>query len=309
MKEFTSLNDCHFSGSDETVIALGFFDGIHLAHQQVIRECISRARQRNGTSAVFTFQNHPTSVLSPDKAVRLLTPYPLKKMLMESLGVDVLIAVPFDNNIGSIPPARFIEEILAGVFKAKEVVVGYNFHFGLNRTGTVELFSKQIPRLFDRVTVISQQQHDHHTISSTYIRNKILHGDFDSAQKLLTRPFQLYGTVVRGQGRGRTIGFPTSNLETGEQLLPQKGVYSVSVRIANLSASPIPGIMNIGTIPTFTNQQHQTVEVHLLDFDEDLYGKNLIVDIRQFIRKEKKFSSAEELIKQIHEDISLVCRV
>jgi riboflavin kinase/FMN adenylyltransferase len=185
------------------------------------------------------------------------------------------------------------------------VVVGYDFRFGLNRKGTVDLLKKYIPTWFDQVTVIEQQSHQDLPISSTLIRDKVKQGDLATAHELLGRPYQLYGTVIQGQGRGRGIGFPTANLETSGQILPPNGVYGVQVREESLDAPPTLGVMNIGNVPTFNDQHNIHVEAHLLDYQNDLYGKRLIVDILKPIRGEQKFASPQELVQQIHQDIQV----
>jgi riboflavin kinase / FMN adenylyltransferase len=303
MKELNSLTECNFSESDNIVVALGFFDGLHLAHQRVISECVARAKALCGTAAVFTFQNHPTSILSPDCATQLLTPYPLKKMYMESLGVDCLIAIPFDIEISSLPPQNFIEEILVTRFHTKEIVVGYNFHFGANRDGTIESFQEQIPGIFDKVHIIKPQTFQNEVISSTLIRNTLLQGHLETAAQLLGHPYQLFGKIINGDGRGRSIGFPTANMETHGQIFPPNGVYGVQARIGALDKTAIQGVMNIGMVPTFLHEQRISVEVHLLDFHDDIYGQELIVDILLPIRNERKFASPQELVEQIKNDI------
>ncbi|MDX9753105.1 MAG: bifunctional riboflavin kinase/FAD synthetase [bacterium] len=305
MNVFTTLTDCHFTESDTCVVALGFFDGIHLAHRQVIQECATRAQARQGTSVVFTFQNHPTSLLSPHNAVRLLTPFPLKQKILQSLGIDALVAIPFDTAISSLPPMEFIETILTGLFKAKEIVVGYNFHFGRHREGTTTLLQSQIPHRFDRVTIIERLGFGKTPISSTLIRYKISQGDLQTAEQLLGRPYQITGKVIRGEGRGSQLGLPTANLDTKNQILPPNGVYGVMVRQGDLDAPAIPGVMNIGVVPTFHSIPKIQVEIHLLDFHGDLYDQILLADVVRFLRPEQKFASVDELVGQIHADIHM----
>ncbi|MBD3265216.1 bifunctional riboflavin kinase/FAD synthetase [bacterium] len=303
MIEITSLEDCHFTEGDETVVALGFFDGVHRAHRLVISTCLHKARVRNGKAVVFTFQNHPTSVLSPQSAIRLLTPYPLKTMHLQSLGIDVLLAPPFNDQIRHSQPEQFIQTFLVDVLRAKELVVGYDFRFGMNRAGTLNLLQNQVPHRFEAITVIDQQCYQGYSISSTNIRHFVQQGDMETANQLLGHPFQVYGQVTPGQGRGRTIGIPTANLATGQQILPPNGVYGVQARIDTLASQPIWGVMNIGHVPTFRDNQSIHIEVHLFDFAQDIYDRHLIVDVLHPIREERRFSSPQELIAQIHADI------
>lgn len=304
MKEWNALEDCYLPPSDEVVLALGVFDGVHLAHRRIIEECKHRAAKRNGHSVIFTFQNHPSSALRPEKAPPLLTPYPLKRLLLQQSSVDALIGIPFDLHLSHIKAKDFVEKILIEKLSAKEVVVGFNFCFGFMREGTPDLLRQYVPGHFDSVKVVDQQKFEGEAISSTLIRQKILNGELRQAQRLLDRPYQLAGTVVRGDGRGRKIGIPTANIDTSQQVLPPNGVYGVSVRIRDLDAPSYWGVMNIGNVPTFTDQKKRTTEVHLLNHEENLYDQYLIVDIHDKIRDERKFSGPSELVAQIYNDIT-----
>ncbi len=304
MIEITSLEACSFQDQDQVVVALGFFDGLHRAHQQIIKECITRAKARNGTSAVFTFRNHPSSVLTPDLSTRLLTPYLLKLQLLEEMGVDAVVGVLFDLPTCRLSADNFIDDILLTRMKAKEVVVGFNFAFGKDRQGNVEMLKACESDKFEHVTIVDQLLHDEQPISSTIIRSLLYRGQLDEVRDLLGRPYQLFGQVVPGDGRGKTIGFPTANINIGGQIAPPRGVYGVRVRQETLDAPSYWGVMNIGIVPTFENLENQRIEIHLLDFDENIYGKNLIIDVLQSIRGEQKFPNPHALIEQIHKDIA-----
>ena len=303
LKVISAIDDCSFDKSDNVVTALGFFDGLHLAHRRIVEECKRRARARNGLCVVFTFQNHPSSILTPDFSTHLLTPYPLKLKLLEAMEVDVVIGVPFDMTFSHTEAENFIDRILCEKLKTHEIVVGYDFHFGRERKGTAALLQSYVPSEFDEVTVIEQMRLENDTISSTNIRRSIQLGELDRAANLLGRPYQLYGQVTEGDGRGREIGFPTANLNTSGQILPPKGVYGVRFRKESINAHGEWGVMNVGTIPTFKEGEQLSVEIHLLDSNENLYGITAIVDILQFIRPEQKFPNPNALIAQIHSDI------
>jgi len=303
MKEITSLNACSFRDEDQVVAALGFFDGLHLAHRRIVEECIRRAKARRGVSLVFTFQNHPSGILTPGRAIRLLTPYPIKLQILEPIGVDVVVGVPFDLPISRTSARDFIDHVLCERLRAKEIVVGFNFFFGRNREGTVEQLQKLVPERFENVTVLEPLLHEDQPVSSTLIRQNILQGRLEEVSKLLLRPYQIAGYVVTGAGRGRTLGIPTANLDTGGQVLPPNGVYGVRVRKERIDAPPIWGVMNIGANPTFQTDSSPSVEVHLLDFDGDLYHQYLIVDVLRYLRAEQKFASPQELVAQIQRDV------
>ncbi|MBN2325733.1 MAG: bifunctional riboflavin kinase/FAD synthetase [Candidatus Omnitrophica bacterium] len=303
MLEYNSIEECSFRPDDQIVVALGFFDGIHLAHQRLIEECKKRAKARKGKSIVFTFQNHPSSVLTPDHPTPLLTPPGLKRRMLQSLGIDGVISAPFDESLCHTPAERFVRDVLQKRLCARELVVGFNFRFGHNREGTTDLLCDLVPSAFEAVTVIDQMFHDEIPISSSRIRQALSEGSLSDVESLLGHPYVIAGEVIRGDRRGRRIGVPTANLQSGEQILPPNGVYGVRVKVDHLDAPPRWGVMNIGNIPTFTDQTNRTIEVHLLDFEGDVYNRYLMIEIIQFIRKERKFGGPAELIAQIHADI------
>lgn len=303
MLEITSIEDCSFQRGGPTVVALGFFDGVHLAHQRLIEECKNRAKARHCLSVVFTFQNHPSSILQPEQPTPLLTPYPLKRQILESMQIDALCAVPFDESLCHTPAEEFIRDVLAKRLCAREVAAGFNFRFGYKRKGSPQMLKQYVPSLFDAVDVLEQQFQDEIPISSSRIREALAEGNLLETANLLGRSYAIAGLVVPGDGRGKTIGVPTANIQSEEQILPPNGVYGVRVRLESLNAAPLWGVMNIGQIPTFTDRARRTVEVHLLDYQGDLYGRYLIVEVMRFLRPERKFSGAPELIQQIQTDI------
>lgn len=303
MIEITSIDDISFPRGGPTVVALGFFDGVHCAHQRLIEECKTRAKAINGQSIVFTFQNHPSSILSPDRPTPLLTPYPLKRLLIEAMGIDVLCAVLFNETLCHTPAKHFIHEILEKRLHSRELVVGFNFRFGYRREGSAQLLSRYVPSIFDSVDIIEQQFSGDIPISSSRVREAITQGNLEETQELLGRPYAIAGSIVPGDGRGRTIGFPTANVQNSNQVLPPNGVYGVRARLGKIDAEPLYGVMNIGQIPTFTDGSRRTIEIHLLNFQNDLYGQYLIAEVLEFIRSERKFDNPQELVQQIHADI------
>lgn len=304
MIELTTIEKCPFQPSDGVVCALGFFDGVHRAHSRIIETCCEQANQRGGASVVFTFQNHPSEVLRPEAPAPLLMPYSLKKQWIETLKPDYLVAVPFTRELSQTSAETFIQQSLIHCFHAREIVVGFNFAFGRNREGKPEMLQQKSPAEFDRVTIVEPMSHNGETISSSRIRQSVQTGDLDHAADLLGHPVQIAGGVIKGDQRGRSIGFPTANIDYSNQLLPPNGVYGVRARKNSLNADPYWGVMNIGVVPTFKDQPKRTVEVHLLDFNEDLYGSGLIVDVLANIRVEQKFDGPQPLIDQIHRDIT-----
>ncbi|MFB3786479.1 MAG: bifunctional riboflavin kinase/FAD synthetase [bacterium] len=303
MIEILSLDACAFRPEDQVVVALGFFDGLHRAHQRLIAEARQRARARGGLLSVFTFQNHPSQVLNPGAPVPLLSPYPLKREWLKVLDVDAVVAVPFDWALCHTSAEAFIATVLRDRLRAREVVIGFNFRFGHKRRGSAETLKQRVPEIFEAVTVIEQQFHDDIPISSSAIRELILGGNLQEAEAMLGRPYPQAGRVIRGDGRGRSIGVPTANLAIENQALPPNGVYGVRVHIGGLGSQTGWGVMNIGTVPTFKNESTRHTEVHILNFDQDIYDQYLIAEIIHPLREERKFPGPAELIRQIHADI------
>lgn len=304
MIELTTLDACPFSPNDQVVCALGFFDGVHQAHRIILETCKRRARERGGLAVVFTFQNHPGEIVAPERSVPLLMPYPLKKRMIASLEMDGMVALPFTEAFSRIAPEQFVKDVLIECLHAREVVVGFDFHYGYKRSGSASNLQELVPDVFEHVTVVERQHQDSVEISSTRIREAVTSGRLDQAEAWLGHPYTLGGTVIRGDGRGHTIGIPTANLDYRKQLLPPNGVYGVRVYRDSFSAEPLPGVMNIGVLPTFRESGHRTVEIHLPDWQGDLYGTFLMADILFSIRGEMKFDGPASLVDQINRDIA-----
>lgn len=285
-----------------SVVTVGTFDGVHRGHQAVLQFLMARARERNGISTVLSFDPHPREVLRGE-LVPLLTTVEERAALMAELGIERLIVLPFTSALASMPARQFVEEILVRRIGLQAICVGYDHAFGRNREGNVALLQELGPRYGFEVDVIPPQVVEDQTVSSTLIRTVLMqHGDVRLASELLGRPYRLQATVVRGEGRGRTLGFPTANLQLTHprKVVPRNGVYAVRVWLPD-AEQPRGGMMNIGVRPTFAGDQ-RTLEVHVLDFEGDLYGRLLRVDFIERLRDEQRFPSVEALREQLFRD-------
>lgn len=287
---------------DNITVALGNFDGLHLGHQRLIGEAVSIARRSNGTAAVLTFYPHPLTVLKPEFAQPMLLDQESKRKMMASLNVDLLILLPFTLEFAKLSPEEFIKEVLVNELKIKGVVVGYNYSFGYRGRGTPDTLWNYAAEYDYTLSVIPPVKLGNQVVSSTLIRNTLAEGDVNGASKLLGyRPFT-EGTVVLGDRRGNTLGFPTANINCPPGLMvPAKGVYSVHV---DLEGETYLGVANVGTKPTFNgNNQQANIEVHLLDFCGDIYGEKIKVNYVRRLRDERKFTSVKDLVTQIQADV------
>jgi riboflavin kinase / FMN adenylyltransferase len=290
-----------------TIVALGNFDGVHQGHVKVIApvsELTSVAA--NAMATVVTFSPHPQEFFTGQRRT-LLTPIDEKIPLLQSIGIEQLVLLPFNRELANLSPEQFIETILVQCLQAERVSVGEDFRFGCQRSGSsVDL--QAIAATFGiKAEIVPLQTHDGQRISSSAIRQALEQGQVEQANRLLGRRYQLIGQVVQGQQLGRTIGFPTANLKLPpEKFLPRKGVYAVWVHVQgqpmfDRSTEPILGVMNLGDRPT-VNGTDQTIEVHLLDWSGDLYGHTLTVSLEKFLRPEQKFASLDALKDQIQAD-------
>ncbi len=282
------------------VLAIGDFDGVHLGHRKVIGQAVNTAREAGVASAIMTFDPHPREVLGQQKYECLLTPFPHKLQLLAGLDVDYLYVVSFDETFAAISPEQFINEILYSM-NLHTVVIGFDFTFGHRGKGNAELL-RNAKSLSFSVQVVEPHLFATEKVSSTRIRQLLAEGDVASIPALLGRHYDLIGVVRHGDGRGRKIGFPTANLELdGSYIFPKLGVYAV---YASVNGSRYPAVVNIGVRPTFLVEPVvANVEVHLLDFDGDLYNDTMSIELVQFLRTEQKFNGVDQLIAQIHRDI------
>lgn len=295
-----------------TAVALGNFDGVHLGHRQVIQPVVpfssSVSTGERIYSTVVTFNPHPKEFFSGQPRC-LLTPIKEKVAQLKLIGVEQLVLLPFDRELASLTPQQFVEEILLRQLQAKQISVGSDFHFGRGRSGTAVELQAIAAQHGVTVTIAPLKNLGQERISSSGIREALQEGDLPLAGRLLGRSYCLVGTVSPGQQLGRKLGFPTANLQLPpEKFLPRLGVYAVRVHIspsegesALVTPPTLPGVMNIGVRPTVDGKT-QVVEVHLLDWSGDLYGKTVVVSLESFLRPEQKFASLDELKAQIQAD-------
>ena len=280
-------------------LAIGFFDGVHLGHQAVIQEAISLAQELNVAPAVMTFDPHPREVLGQEAIHRYLTPYQDKLEQFARLGIKKVYVVRFDRNFASLSKEAFVTQFLLPL-GVKGVVTGFNFTFGHKAEGKAEDLIT-LGKGYFHTKIVSPIQQDHGVVSSTRLRQALAGGDVKTARMILGRPYSLEGHVIKGDQRGRLLGFPTANLDLkAPYLVPGRGVYVVKATMDDLSSY---GIMNIGVRPTFKDDQpEERLEVHLLGQSGDFYGKKCKVEFCHFLREEKKFPNVEALIAQIEKD-------
>jgi len=314
-------------GNKKVCLAIGVFDGVHLGHQQIIRQTVADARQHDGLALVVTFDKHPNTIVAPDRVPPLIYSAPQKSRAIQSLGVDAVLEIHFDKEFSQQSGEAFIRGLARDLPRIQSICVGADFVFGRQRSGNVALLKKLGEELNFIVHGVAAVSLDGQTVSSTRIREAIRAGDFDAASQMLGRAYSLAGTVVCGDQLGHKLGFPTANLDTTGLLLPPKGVYAAHVcrrtGVAPVSiqtpaqaeqedgdrrdARPTTtyrAVLNIGHRPTLKSPTPETrVEVHLLDFSGELYGVELEVTFAAKLRDEKKFASLDELKAQIALDI------
>jgi riboflavin kinase/FMN adenylyltransferase len=302
MKIIRRLEDLH-GKLPNPAVTIGNFDGVHLGHREIFRRVIGAAADMGGVSVAVTFFPHPLKVLAPDKSFKLITTYEEKERLIGSSGIDYLICIPFSRDFAEIPARSFVRDILVDRIGVKKIMIGYDYAFGQNREGNVDLLRQLGIEYGFEVEMIEQIGDGFTAFSSSVIRSLIEDGDVRGALPFLGRYFSVEGPVVHGLHRGKKLGFPTANIEPEEELLPKPGVYAVKVKYGG---DMYDGACNIGFNPTFNNGK-LAVEIHILDFQGDIYGRDLKVYFLERIRDEKVFSSVDGLIQAIKADI-LACR-
>lgn len=300
MAELVFLKDV--KREENTVLTVGTFDGVHAGHRAIIDTVVEKAIERDARSVLVTFDPHPRNIINPGgDGIKLLTTLQERCEILEELGIDRMIVIPFDRDFSLLSSEEFIRDVIHEKIGVSEFVIGYDHHFGRNREGTIETIEKLGKELDFASYVVSKHEVGEQTVSSTAIRNAISEdGNVEQAAQFLQRPYRLNGTVVHGDKRGKEIGFPTANIkpEHVNKIIPKDGVYAVKLRI---NGEWFDGMMNIGTRPTFDGKE-RTLEVHLFAFDEDIYGKEVQVRFFSRIRDEKKFSGKEELVEQLKTD-------
>ena len=289
-----------FNSSEKTIVTIGTFDGIHIGHQKILKDLIKTAKKEGKKSVLLTFFPHPRMVLQKENKILLLNTIKEKSSLLEKMGLDYLIIHPFSKEFSRLTALDFVRDILVNKLNTSRLIIGYDHHFGKNREGNIHQL-KEYSLLYDfKVEEIPAQDIDDVSVSSTKIRTALKEGNLKTANNYLGYHYMLNGTVVSGKKLGGTIGFPTANLEIKEpyKLIPKTGVYIIKTHINTVLYT---GIMNIGFNPTVLGK-HQTIEAHLFDFNEDLYGKEIMIEFIYFLREEHKFKSIEELVVQLNID-------
>lgn len=289
-------------------LAIGNFDGVHRGHQKLIATTRARAAARGATAAVLTFDPHPARLFAPALAPPLIVSLDRRLELLGALGIELAVVETFDAAFAAIEAADFVSDVLGRDLAAREVVVGYDFSFGRDRAGDVRLLGERGAALGIGVTVVPPVSVGGLTCSSTKVREFVLEGRVDGAALLLGRPFELTGIVVHGAGRGRALGVATANLEPEAELLPQVGIYAGRATLLEAGVTYATAI-SVGTNPQFSAAGAVSVEAHLVDFDGDLYGQRLRLELWQRLRAEQRFPSVEALLAQIRADIAQTRRI
>lgn len=302
MRIFQSFDEVH--EIQNAVLTIGTFDGVHIGHQKIIERLNQEAKKIGGESVLFTFYPHPRMVLYPEShGLKLIQTQAEKLEKLRECGLQNLIVYPFTKEFSRLTALEFVRDYLVNRLKVKKLVIGYDHQFGKNREGTLD-FLRDVCDTYDfEVIEIGAQEIDDVNISSTKIRNAVLNGDMALANEYLGSPFELHGEVIEGSQRGRDFGYPTANIELNNELklLPLNGVYAVEVELA--SGELKKGMLNVGTKPTLGIINDKiSIEVHLFDFNDDLYGQFLTVKLLQRVRDEERFESIDNLMRQLRND-------
>ena len=281
------------------VMAIGNFDGVHVGHQALFRKTAELALAHNGTSIAFTFEPHPLKIIAPEKAPPMLTHFKKKMALIESFGINLVICADFTRKFADQQPRDFSKNILFDKIRVKEIVVGFDYAFGRGREGTIPYLKKMGEEFGFQVHVVESFKLDGYTVSSSRVRELIEAGQVEAASQFLGRNYSIIGPVIAGYKTGHSIGFPTANIDTSKVQIPGTGVYAVRVVYENKLHD---AVANIGFNPTF-NRDRLSVEVHVFDFNQAIYNKEIEVQFIARIRSEITFKSAADLVVQINQDI------
>lgn len=289
-----------YDKNQASVITIGTFDGVHIGHKLILERLINDARLHDRVAAVLTFFPHPRMVLQKDSDLKLLNTIEEKKKILEELGIDYLIIQPFTKTFSRLSATAFVRDMLVNALHAKKIIIGYDHRFGRNRNANINDLIAFGNALDFEVEEIPAQEIEAVAVSSTKIRNALLEGDVATANAYLGYSYMLSGKIIKGKGLGRQLGFPTANLRIKEtyKLIPKNGAYVIK---SHLKGREVYGMMNIGYNPTVDGEK-QSIEIHFLDFEEDLYNQNLQVNILEWIREEQKFNTLDELKEQLHKD-------
>jgi len=296
----TIQNISNFSTSEKTYVTIGTFDGVHFGHKHIIEKLVLEAKKANRKSVLLTFFPHPRMVLQKDNSLELINTIEERAELLKETGLDYLIIHPFSKEFSRMTALEFVRDILVNQLNISKLIIGYDHHFGKNREGNIVQLT-EYSHLYDfTVEEIPAQDIDDVSVSSTKVRHALAEGNIETANNYLGYNFMLTGTVVNGKQLGGKIGYPTANIDVKEsyKLIPKTGVYIVK---STIDKKVVFGIMNIGNRPT-VDGNYQTIEVHFLDFNSDLYNQNITIELLYFLRNEKKFSGIETLVLQIKKD-------
>jgi riboflavin kinase/FMN adenylyltransferase len=290
----------------DPVLTMGNFDGLHVGHRSIMDTVVARARALSGDAAVYTFDPHPRKVLQPERAPGLLTTLEQKIELLAERGIDVVIVEPFTREFARTPPERFVRDIVYARLRPREVYVGYDFHFGRDREGSMRELTELGPRLGFAVTVIPEVTCAGQDVNSTRIRGLLEAGDVAAAAELLGRAYAVRGRVATGRRRGRALGFPTLNLALENEVIPAPGVYVSRAAFLDPGrpsrGAAFGAVTNVGRRPTFETGDAVHVEAHLLDFDAEAYGRRVELAFLARLREERRFPDADALREQITRD-------
>lgn len=297
MKTYNSLNSYDKSPS---VVTIGTFDGVHLGHQKIINRLVNAGKENNLRSIILTFFPHPRMVLQPESNIKLLHTIQERQDILAISDLDVLIIEPFTKEFANLTAEDYVKNVLVEQLNAKHIIIGYDHHFGKNRSANINDLKRFGKQFGFTVEEISVQDIEDVAISSTKIRNALFNGDVQTANRYLGHLFSIRGTIIKGRGLGKQLQFPTANIDIQEsyKLIPKNGVYVVK---CTLESKLFFGMMNIGTNPT-VNGTKQSVEVHLFDFKDDIYDKIIKIELIERLRDEQKFESLELLTTQLQLD-------
>lgn len=311
MKIYRSLDE--FTPLDNAVVTIGTFDGVHVGHQKIISKLTEYAKIIHGETVLLTFFPHPRMIIDPeDQSLKLINTIEEKAERLASCGIDHLIITPFTRDFSNQSPEEYIREVLVGKIGTKKIIIGYDHHFGKNRSGSIIELNRFAPQYHYSVQEIPEQDVNEVAVSSTKIREALILGDIATANRYLGYPFPLTGRVIKGQQLGRTIGFPTANIDVEEsyKLIPAYGIYAVEAYLIDkarfssgefippITSKKLKGMGYIGTRPT-VNGLTRSIEVNFFDLNEDLYGKTLHVNFLHFVRHDRKFATVEEMQQQL----------
>lgn len=295
----------HASGTRPAAVAIGNFDGVHLGHRALIARAKQLAEAHDARTVVLTFDPHPAMMFAPSTAPKQLSSLSRRIELLGEAGADVVVVEPFTRELANCAPSAFIDDVVLHSLRAHAVVVGYDFTYGANRAGSTDALRAQGNRAGVEVDVVPAIERDGEVASSTRIRGHLREGQLAPAERLLGRRWDIDGVVVHGAARGRTIGIPTANIVPHSDLAICGGIYAVTLRV---NGKELPAVASLGTNPTFVEGGAQTLEVHVLDWDGDLYDRELRTTFVARLRDEAKYDSVDALIAQIHADIAAARR-